>query len=179
MRTIDLGDVRRAIENYEQALVISREIGDRRGEGTDLGNLGNAYQSLGDVRRAIENYEQALVISREIGDRRGEGTDLGNLGIAYTDLGDVRRAIENYEQALVISREIGDRRGEGNSWATWACVCGPGRCAAGDRELRAGAGDQPRDRRPPRRGEQLGNLGNAYTAWAMCGGRSSITSRRW
>ena len=28
-----LGDVRRAIENYEQALVISREIGDRRGEG--------------------------------------------------------------------------------------------------------------------------------------------------
>ena len=65
--------MRRAIEYYEQALVISREIGDRRGEGNDLGNLGMAYADLGEVRRAIEYYEQALVISREIGDRRGEG----------------------------------------------------------------------------------------------------------
>ena len=29
----DLGDVRKAIEFYEQALVIDREIGDRKGEG--------------------------------------------------------------------------------------------------------------------------------------------------
>ena len=36
-----LGDVHKAIEFYEQALVIAREIGDRQGEGADLGNLGN------------------------------------------------------------------------------------------------------------------------------------------
>ena len=84
--------MRRAIEYYEQALVISREIGDRRGEGTALGNLGIAYADLGEVRRAIEYYEQALVISREIGDRRGEGEPLGNLGNAYAGLGEVRRA---------------------------------------------------------------------------------------
>ena len=65
--------MRRAIEYYEQALVISREIGDRRGEGTASGQPGHAYAALGEVRRAIEYYEQALVISREIGDRRGEG----------------------------------------------------------------------------------------------------------
>ena len=39
----DLGDARKAIEFHEQALVIAREIGDRRGEGTELGNLGNRY----------------------------------------------------------------------------------------------------------------------------------------
>jgi tetratricopeptide (TPR) repeat protein len=108
-----LGDVRRAIEYYEQCLVLHREIGDRRGEGADLGNLGLAHADLGDARRAIVYYEQALVISREIGDRRGEGTSLGNLGLAHADLGDARRAIGYYELALVISREIGDRRGEG------------------------------------------------------------------
>ena len=101
------------IEQYEQALVIDREIGDRRGEGADLGNLGMAYAALGEVRRAIEQYEQALVISREIGDRRGEGADLGNLGNGVRGPGQVGRAIEQYEQALAISREIGDRRGEG------------------------------------------------------------------
>jgi tetratricopeptide (TPR) repeat protein len=109
----NLGDARKAIEFYEQRLVIAREIGDRRGEGRALGNLGNAYYSLGDARKAIEFHEQALVIDREIGDRRGEGQDLGNLGSAYADLGDARKAIEFHEQALVIDRQIGDRRGEG------------------------------------------------------------------
>jgi tetratricopeptide (TPR) repeat protein len=38
-----LGDARKAIEFYEQALAIAREIGDRRNEGAWLGNLGLAY----------------------------------------------------------------------------------------------------------------------------------------
>ncbi len=111
----ELGETRRAIEFYEQGLVIDREIGDRRGEGNALGNLGVAYAALGETRRAIELYEQRLVIDREIGDRRGEGVALGNLGSAYAVLGETRRAIEFYEQALVIASEIGDRRGEGNA----------------------------------------------------------------
>ena len=110
-----LGDAKKAIEFYEQALVIDREIGDRRGEGNALGNLGNAYAALGDAKKAIEFYEQHLVIAREIGDRRGEGNALGNLGLAYAALGDAKKAIEFYEQHLVIAREIGDRRGEGNA----------------------------------------------------------------
>jgi tetratricopeptide (TPR) repeat protein len=109
-----LGQMEKAIEHYEQALVIAREIGDRRGEGADLGNLGNAYRALGQVDKASEYYEQALVIFCDIGDRRGEGNGLGNLGLAYYQLGQVEKAIEYYEQALVIAREIGDRRGEGN-----------------------------------------------------------------
>ncbi|MFN8466309.1 MAG: tetratricopeptide repeat protein [Caldilineaceae bacterium] len=110
-----LGETRRAIEYYEQYLVIAREIGDRGGEGAALGNLGNAYYSLGETRRAIDLYEQQLVIVREIDDRRGEGAALGNLGNAYYSLGGTRRAIEYHEQYLVIAREIGDRRGEGNA----------------------------------------------------------------
>ena len=66
---------------YEQALEIVREIGDRRGEGTALGNLGIAYSALSEPRHAIELYEQQLVIVREIGDRGGEGVALGNLGM--------------------------------------------------------------------------------------------------
>ncbi len=71
--------------------MIAKEIGDRQGEGADLGNLGLAYSDLGQVEKAIEYYEQALVIFKKIGDRRGEGADLGNLGLAYSDLGQVRK----------------------------------------------------------------------------------------
>ena len=109
-----LGDMRKAIEFYEQGLVIAREIGDQHGEGASLGNLGIAYAALGEARKAIEFHEQALIIAREIGNRRGEGAALGNLGNACLALGEVRKSIEYYEQRLVIARETGDRHGEGS-----------------------------------------------------------------
>jgi tetratricopeptide (TPR) repeat protein len=100
----ELGEVRRVINLFEQALTI--------------------YAELGEVRRAINLFEQALTIAREIsaasygdakrmGARREEGTWLGNLGVSYYRLGHVQRAIEFYEQHRDISREIGDRQGEG------------------------------------------------------------------
>jgi tetratricopeptide (TPR) repeat protein len=48
------GHVEKAIKYYEDALVISREIGGQRGEGNHLGNFGNAYGDLGQVEKAIE-----------------------------------------------------------------------------------------------------------------------------
>jgi tetratricopeptide (TPR) repeat protein len=85
---------------------IAREIGDRRGEGAALGNLGNAYAALGDARKAIEFYEQQLVIVREIGDRRGEGNALGNLGMTYKNLGAADKARGLWQEALAIFRAI-------------------------------------------------------------------------
>jgi tetratricopeptide (TPR) repeat protein len=106
----DLGEPRKAIEHYEKALKISREMGNRRGEGNHLGNLGIAYSHLGSPRKAIEYYGQALKISREVGDRRGEGNVLGNMGLAYSDLGKPRKAIEFLKQSLDIGKAIEDPR---------------------------------------------------------------------
>jgi tetratricopeptide (TPR) repeat protein len=102
----DLGEARRALELYEQVLVIAREIGDRRGEGAALGNLGNAYAALGEARRALEHHEQALVISREIGDRGGEGNALNNWANALWKLGERARAIELMGAAAAIYEAI-------------------------------------------------------------------------
>ncbi|HKY42978.1 MAG TPA: tetratricopeptide repeat protein [Pyrinomonadaceae bacterium] len=109
----DLGDTRRAIEFFEQSLLIQPELGDRRGEGNMLCNLGAVYADSGDSRRAIQFYEQALLLLRETGDRRGEGAVLDNLGTTYDELGESWRAIQFYEQALLLHRELGDRKGEG------------------------------------------------------------------
>ena len=64
----------KAIGFYEQHLAIAREIGDRRGEGNALGNLGTAYAALGQVERAIDLLEQALRIGREIKTRGSFGS---------------------------------------------------------------------------------------------------------
>jgi tetratricopeptide (TPR) repeat protein len=104
---------REQIRWFEASLASARYLGDRQVEGSNLGNLGNAYEALGETRRAIDYYEQSLTIAREVGDRRSEGKRLGNLGIAYADLGETQRAIEYHEQALAIDREIGNQRSEG------------------------------------------------------------------
>jgi len=110
-----ISQFREALQSWEQALTIYREIGDRKGEAASLGNLGNAYNSLGQFHRAIAFHEQSLEIEREIGSRQGEANSLGNLGNAYYSLGQYHRAIAFHEQSLEIEREIGSRQGEANS----------------------------------------------------------------
>jgi len=158
-----LSEPRKAIRYYEQALKISREIGDRGAEGAGLGNLGNAFRNLGETKKAIDYYQQALTILREIGDRRGEGAALGNLGLACAAFGDARKAIEFYEKALVIDREIGDRRGEGNALGNLGNACadlGDARKAIEFYEKHLVIAREIGDRRGE--GNALGNLGNAY-----------------
>ena len=48
-----LGDYLRAMEHQEQCFAISRDLGDRLGEGQSLGSLGSVYDALGDYLRAI------------------------------------------------------------------------------------------------------------------------------
>ena len=101
-----MGQTTRATEYHEQALAIDREIGDRRGEGNQLCNLGICYAGLGQTIRAIEYYEQALAIQREIEDRRGEGICLGNLAEALVDEGRYGEAIQRALDSVEIGEEI-------------------------------------------------------------------------
>jgi tetratricopeptide (TPR) repeat protein len=61
-----LGDPRKAIDFYEQALAISREIGDLRGEGTDLFNMSHSLHALGQNEKAVSLAKSALAIFEEI-----------------------------------------------------------------------------------------------------------------
>jgi len=109
-----LGQVQRAIEFLEEALVVARESDARRAEGKMLGDLGLVYRDMiGQVERAIEFFEKALSIAREFGDRQEEGIQLGHIGSAYLILGHFRQAIELHEDALAIAHRFGDRPREG------------------------------------------------------------------
>ena len=94
-------------------------MGDRPGEATDYGNMGNVFLYLGDYIKAKEFIEKALAIRKEIGDRQGEAADYGNLGYVFQSLGKLRKAREYYEKALAIMVEIGDRRGKHHVLETW------------------------------------------------------------
>ncbi|MBC7863527.1 MAG: tetratricopeptide repeat protein, partial [Bacteroidia bacterium] len=67
-------------EQFQQTLVIHREVGYRAMEGTTLNNIGEVYRSLGQYPQALEQFQQALAIHREVGYRAGEGAIINNIG---------------------------------------------------------------------------------------------------
>ena len=104
-----LGDKRKALDFYEQALPLMRQVGDRAGEARTLNNIGVVYTALGDKHKALDFYEQALLLHRQVGDRGDEATTLNNIGAVYSDLGDKHKALDFYEQALLLQRQVGAR----------------------------------------------------------------------
>jgi tetratricopeptide (TPR) repeat protein len=109
--TIDaLGDYRRAIDYYEQALSIDRVVyGEQHPNvARELNNLGESWKDLGEYNKAIAYYEQALSIDRLVSGEQHPhvARELNNLGLAWIYLGDHKKAIGYLEQALTIDRAV-------------------------------------------------------------------------
>ncbi|HEY9667438.1 MAG TPA: tetratricopeptide repeat protein, partial [Coleofasciculaceae cyanobacterium] len=105
------GQFQAALENFRQALVIVRKIGERQSEGSILNNMGGVYYNLGQYAKALEFYQPALAIKQEFGDKAGEGQTLNNLGGVYHKLGQYTLALASYQQALVVREELDDKAG--------------------------------------------------------------------
>jgi tetratricopeptide (TPR) repeat protein len=98
-----------SVTYLEQALALSRELGNGPGEAQAATNLANTYFRLGNFAEARAAAQRSLDIERRVGNRFGEGIVLGILGCACQELGQYGEAIRFLEQALDISRELGDR----------------------------------------------------------------------
>ncbi|WP_286396727.1 CHAT domain-containing protein [Pseudanabaena mucicola] len=96
-----------AIQVFESALGIYRDIKDHKGEAASLVRLGATYRSLGQPQRTIEYYQQSLAVQKQIGDRTGEAISLISLGAAYKNLGQYQRAIEYLQQSLAVFKQSG------------------------------------------------------------------------
>jgi CHAT domain-containing protein/Tfp pilus assembly protein PilF len=108
----DMGDGQKALDYFNQALVIFRNLGERNGEALVLNDTGPAYAALGQKQKALDVYNQAIALWRELGNRQGEALTLNNLGRLYNDLGEHQTALDFYNQALPIWREVGNPSGE-------------------------------------------------------------------
>ena len=104
-----------ALENYEQAIGLFRDVGDRLGEANTLKAIGDVLQFLDRRDEALENYEQAIGLFRDVGSRLGEANTLKAIGDVLQFLKRNDEALENYEQAIGLFRDVGDRLGEANT----------------------------------------------------------------
>ena len=109
---IDQGDLDQAKKLYEQALSITREIGDKHGEGRELGNLALISAQQGDFPTAERIYRESIANARETGDRHGLSVDTGNMGDLLHAEGRLADALAAYKEALALAREVGHRSSE-------------------------------------------------------------------
>ena len=101
----------KALDYYLKALKIGEELGNRRGVGILLGNIGIIYDKLSDYPKALDYYFKALKMNEELGNRSGIALNYGNIGIIYRKQSNYPKAIEYYLKALNIDEESGNKSG--------------------------------------------------------------------
>ncbi|TVQ12331.1 MAG: hypothetical protein EA368_04175 [Leptolyngbya sp. DLM2.Bin27] len=96
---------REALANYEQALTIYREVGDRLGEANAVQGVGSLQD---DPQQAMGYFLQAQEIFGAIGDRYSQGRNLLMFIVqAQVQLNDLTRAHQSLDEATAIGQEIG------------------------------------------------------------------------
>ncbi len=96
------GQPQRAMELYEQALPLMREVGDRAGEATTLGNIAVLlYQGLNRRKDAIDAMQQAIAV-------------LDETGLPQTSGGNTREELQHYLDEM----RQGNAPGQSNQPAT-------------------------------------------------------------
>jgi len=107
------GNIRKALERYEDALQQAAQQGWLRAQGHLHSSIGLAYRKIADYERALEHLERAYALAVEGGDRWGQSSSLHNIGIVHRKQGRLFDAFQYYRQALDIAREEKDERGLG------------------------------------------------------------------
>lgn len=102
-----LGRYDQADSCYEKALMLFRGLGDRRGVGGILNNLGENADSRGDTKTAVRYYQEALAIARENGERVLQIVYQSNLGGLRLKLGDFAAAENDLRQSIEMAGDVG------------------------------------------------------------------------
>jgi len=110
----------KAADCYQQALEVTRTIGDEEGEGIAILNLAIIRRKRGDLDRSIQCCEEGLRFFRSRPNkRREEALILLCLGQSYQAKGNWGQAFAAYQQSLDIFQEIEDSEEHLLAQGTW------------------------------------------------------------
>lgn len=104
----NLSNNRQALEYYEQALTIYRELGLEKGIGSVLNNVGLIRQDEGDCSGALKRFMEASDIFLKINEQNYLALSYTNIGNLYYTLGRYDKALDYLSKAVRISEISGD-----------------------------------------------------------------------
>ncbi|MEW5938013.1 MAG: tetratricopeptide repeat protein, partial [Chloroflexota bacterium] len=107
----DMGQYDNARKEYESALEVDRELGDERGQGVDLGQLGTLAMMQGDLNEARKRHLEALGLFQRMGEDQMEAVAWHQLGMVAQEARDWDEAERCYKESVAIDEKIGDFQG--------------------------------------------------------------------
>ena len=110
-----LGQMQDAQEQYSKAVVLRRELGNRRGVASTLRNLAQIALIRGDHDTAAKQLAEARALFEALDDRTGLAAIDNELGLLAEERGDYAGALEAYRRALRGREAIGDALGSAES----------------------------------------------------------------
>ena len=96
-----------ALKHLGKSENLSRELGDRKGEGTTLAVSADCLFEKSEHLAALEMYAKALAIAVEVGDLFGQAVTLEGMGLAQEQLGERDKSFELLTEALHIFDALG------------------------------------------------------------------------
>lgn len=103
-------DYASALENYETALKIYEELGDKRGIGDCLTKMGTVFRKQGKPKEAMSHYERALALFEELDDDFKLLRLHMLIGFLHYERKNYEEALLSFERELKIEREMGLRK---------------------------------------------------------------------
>ena len=110
-----LGQKRRALEIFLDALTYIKEVGDPFFTGTALASIGLAYSDLSEWKPAIDFLNQALTLLKPDKNPELVASVLCGLGGTYVKLGQKQKSFEFLNRALSLAQQTRDRGLETNA----------------------------------------------------------------
>ncbi len=98
-------EIEKAIDAFEKAIKLSKEINNLSVIPTALNNLGYIYKQQGDILRALELYHQALKLNQKLNEKEEIALSLNNIGSIYFYQKEYEKALKYYRDALLIEKE--------------------------------------------------------------------------
>src|SRR5207237_10634316 len=87
-----LGDNQKALDFFNQALELRRDVNDGPGEGVTLSDLGSLYAQVGEEQKALDLYRKSLQLSRAGIDKSTESSTLLRIALINVKCGEQQEA---------------------------------------------------------------------------------------
>ncbi|MFN3916239.1 MAG: tetratricopeptide repeat protein [Flavobacteriales bacterium] len=105
-----LGRTQEALNCFEKANKIYRQLGDKEGEAICRNSMAIVYSKQGIYNKAIESFSMALEIYTELGKNEGIINSTNNLGIMHVHLNNLEDAAKTFRECYQLAENIGDKK---------------------------------------------------------------------
>lgn len=111
-----------ARRSYQEGLDIAQKLGDLRGQGVSLMQLGTLAMREGDIKESVERYGGALVLFQHLQEPETEAVVWHQLGMAFQTARQWDEAERHYRESALIEEKLGNLTGAAQTWGQLAAV---------------------------------------------------------